>query len=149
MRSPNQFIDPNGVVPTYNWPLNHETEDTDSAGKVRNITYTAPTGHVGLVKEINDTDPFILSWSGSIFLKSQLVAMWQWFQLCERQTIFVQDFAGEKYEVIILQFKPARVRVARNTHDPANAPNHIWTYKLQMSVLNILAGALADAGVTV
>jgi hypothetical protein len=147
MRTANKFIDPAGIVPTYAWPINHEKEE--KSGKQRNVTNTAPTGNVGLVKEINAASPLQMTWKGQIFTKAQVTQMWKWWQLCESQTIFLEDFAGEKYEILIEEFDPVRVAVARNLHDQANAPTWIWEYTFMFSVIGILTGPLADAGVTV
>lgn len=147
MRTANKFIDPAGVMATFPWPVNHEKEE--KGAKQRNITNTAPTGVVGLVKEINASSPYTVTWKGKIFTKAHLTEMWRWWQLCESHTIFIEDFAGEKYEILIEEFDPVRVAVARNLHDPANAPTWIWEYTFSFSVMNFIAGPLADAAVTV
>lgn len=146
MRTSNIFIDPAGIRASYPWPLNHTVEE--KGGKARSVTNTAPTGVVGLVREVNSSGPITMTWKGKIFTVAQLTEMWHWWQLCETQTIFIQDFAGEKYEVMIEEFDPVRVAVARNLHDPANAPTWMWEYTITFSVLGILAGPLASAGVT-
>jgi hypothetical protein len=147
MRTANKFIDPAGVHATYPWPVNHEKEE--KGGKQRAVTSTAPTGIVGLVKEINSSGALTLTWKGKIFTKAQLTEIWKWWQLCESQTIFLEDFAGEKYEILIEEFDPVRIPVARNLHDPVNAPLWIWEYTFSFSVMAFIAGPLADAGVTV
>jgi hypothetical protein len=146
-RTANKFIDPAGVVPTFTWPLNHETEE--KAGKQRSITNTAPTGHVGLVKEVNDAGALSVTWKGKCLTKAHVTEMWRWWQLCESRTIFLEDFAGEKYEILIEEFDPVRKAVARNLHDQANAPIWIWEYTFTFSVMAFITGPLADAGVTV
>lgn len=146
-RTANQFIDPAGVRTTYSWPLNHEKEE--KGGKQRNVTSTAPTGNVGLVREVNEVGPLTITWKGKVFTKAQVTEMWRWFQLCNSQTIFIRDFSGEEYEVLIEDFDPVKVAVARNLHDQANAPTWIWEYTFSFTVLGIRAGPLADAGVTV
>lgn len=146
-RTANLFIDPAGVHPSYAWPINHTKEE--KGGKQRSVTNTAPTGNVGLVKEVNASSPLTMTWKGTIFTRAQVQEMWKWWQLCESQTIFLQDFAGEKYEVVIEEFDPVRVAVARNLHDQANAPTWIWEYTFTFSVMQMIAGPAADAGVTV
>jgi hypothetical protein len=147
MRTANIFIDPAGVQASYPWPVNHEKEE--KGGKQRNVTNTAPTGNVGLVKEINSSGPVTMTWKGKIFTKAHMTAMWRWWQLCESQTIFLQDFAGDEYEILIEEFDPVRLGVSRNLHDQANAPTWIWEYTFSFSILQFIKGPLADAGVIV
>lgn len=144
-RSPNMFVDPNGVRAAYSWPINHLEED--AVGQHRNIQFSAPTGHLGLVEHQGDADPLVLSWKGTILTRAQLVEMLKWFQLCQSQTIFLFDFAGDGYEVTWANFDPTRKAVARNQADLGNAPLWIWEYTAQFNVITFLAGPFAEAGV--
>jgi len=58
------------------------------------------------------------------------------------QTIYLTDFSGAQYEVLITDFTPVRKRVVRNVHDPVNAPTWIWTYSITMDVVTIISGYL-------
>ncbi|GAC1522418.1 MAG: hypothetical protein NVS3B1_07760 [Marmoricola sp.] len=144
-RRANLFVDPNGVRANYSWPVNHHTEEP--TGKHRNIRYSAPTAHVGLVKHLGDTDPLILRWKGSIFTRAQLVEMLKWFALCEQQTIYLTDFAGDAYEVLIVHFDPVRVALGGNPRDPVNAPNWKWEYTIEFTIIQMIAGTWFEAGV--
>lgn len=147
MRTANVFIDPRGGRASFPWPVNHEKEE--KGGKQRNITTSAPTSNIGLIREINASSPVTLTWKGKIFTRAHLQEMWAWWQLNESQTIYLQDFAGDTYEVIIEEFDPVRIAVARNLHDPTHAPTWMWEYTLQFTVLQLVSGVMHDAGVTV
>lgn len=139
-RIPNVFTDPlTGAQ--YAWPINHDTEE--SVGKKRGISHSAPTGLIGLNRQQADSSPLVLKWKGTILTRSQVVNMIAWWQICESRSIYIQDFEGNKYEVIIIDFQPQRVRVARNLRDLVNMPLHIVQYSIEMEVLNILAGVWA------
>lgn len=140
--SRNRFTDPRtGVI--YDWQTNHSEEE--STGKTRNITRTAPTGNVGLVKQQGDDGPLIIRLSGSIFHRAQYQQMWHWFQLSKGQTIYFTDFDNQKYEVQITSFLPKRVRRLSNRKDPS-MPYHYYTYTMEMEVYRVIAGDLV--GVT-
>lgn len=144
-RRANIFTDPNNVRPAYTWPLNHHTEEP--VGKHRNVRFSAPTAHIGLVRHLADTDPLILRWKGTILTRAQLVEMLAWFQLCESQTVYIEDFAGDKYETTIVHFDPVRSALTRNLRDPVNAPYWKWEYTIEFDIINIIAGPWAEAGV--
>lgn len=148
MRVANRFTNPaNGDV--YDWLLNHDEED--ESGKERLIERTAPTGrvgstNVGLVKQQGDDTPLLLKWRGKILERSQLVQMIAWYQLCESQTIYVRDFAGDEYEVVITAFKPLRHRTSFNPRGGSTNRLHYWTYSIEFEVLRVISGTWA--GVT-
>lgn len=139
-----RFVNPaNGGA--YDWLVNHS--DEGETGKTRNITRTANTGVVGLVKQQGDDGPYILKLSGTILHRSQLQQMWAWYALCRTQTIYFYDFDGQGFEVQITSFMPTRHRTLRNPRDPS-APLHYWTYNIEMEVYRFLNGDLVAAGVT-
>lgn len=133
----NQFIDPRGVRPTYNWAINHSEED--NFGRSRNIEYTARTGE-GLVMQQGDEPPVLIRIRGTILTKAQVQEMIAWYTLCKEQTIYFKDFAGDEYEVLITSFQPTRQRNVGNLRDQANAPYWHWTYEMQMDVVTVRSG---------
>lgn len=135
----NKFIEPTSNF-TYSWEVNHDAEET--FGQQRNISHSANTANVGLVRQQGAKEPLTLRYTGTILTLLQLQEMWGWFNACDTQTIHFEDFEGNKYEVIITSFLPIRKRVARNPRDPTNAPTHIWTYSIEMDVIQILSGPL-------
>jgi hypothetical protein len=137
-RSPNLFIDPAGRVADYSWPINHTTED--QVGRSRQMADGAPTSNMGLIPQQGAATPLVLTWKGTILTKAHLQAMIDWWMLCEGQTIYVQDFAGSRYEVLITDFAPTRRAVARNPQDPTHAPYNVWDYTLTMRVVTTLSG---------
>jgi hypothetical protein len=141
----NRFIDPAGVKDDYDWLVNH-TEEED-AGKTRTITRTAPTSNVGLVKQQGEEGPSILRFSGTILDRSQFRAFWEWYMLCNTQTIHFRDFDEQVYEVQITSFVPKRVRKLLSPQRDASLPNHYWTYTMEMEVYSYVDGDLKDLGV--
>jgi hypothetical protein len=136
-RTANRFTNPvNGVV--YDWPINHS--DEDEVGRDRGVTYEGNTGNVGLVAQQGELTPIVLRYTGTILTYAQLTGMIGWFNLCQTQTIYFTDFAGDSYEVIITAFKPKRLRAMRNPRGGTQAPTHYWTYSIEMSVLRVLSG---------
>lgn len=137
MHIPNVFYDPS-TGETYNWPLNHSSED--SLGKHRNIRFSAPTSHEGLLKQQADTEPMYLRWKGTILTRAQLRAMIYWYQKCEDHTIQITDPMDNGFEVLISYFDPVRRAVAFNNKDPENAPYVVWDYTIEMLVVTIIKG---------
>lgn len=142
--SRNRFVDPASGI-AYNWTINH-TEESEQ-GKTRNITRTASTAGVGIIRQQGDDGQLILKLSGTILHREQFRGFWQWYQLCRTQTIYFYDFDDQGYEVQITSFLYARKRTLRNPRDPS-APYHYWTYTMEMEVYNVLGGDLGYAGVT-
>lgn len=145
--SRNIFTDPKGVRTAYSWQINHSEEDT--FGKTRTVEHGANTGNTGLVKQQGDSSPLVIKVKGAILHKAQLEEMIAWWDMCEDQTIYFQDFAGDKYEVLITSFQPVRKRTIRNPRDFANAPLWWWTYDLEMEVVRIIPGLSPWEGVAV
>jgi len=134
----NVFIDPAGSRPDYPWAINHS--DEEEFGKKRNIEQGATTANNGFVKQQSDDSPLIIRVNGSILTQAQFEEMKAWWKLCESQTIYFRDFAGDEYEVIISEFLPTRHKTIRNPRDFANAPYWFWRYKMSMEVIRIRAG---------
>jgi hypothetical protein len=138
-RVSNRFTDP-ATGAFYDWRINHDTED--EGGRERQITLSGNTSGLGLVRQQGEQTPLTLKYSGSILHLSQLQAFWHWFQLCQSQTIFFRDFYGDEYEVTITTFSPVRHR-GENRND-ASIPHHYWTYTIEMQVLRVVSGTLAE-----
>lgn len=138
-RVSNRFTDPKtGAI--YDWRVNHDTEE--DVGRTRQITLSGNTSGLGLVRQQGAQTPLTLKLSGAILHLSQLEAMWHYFQLCESQTIYFRDFYGDEYEVTITAFSPVRKR-GENRNDPT-IPHHYYTYTLEMQVLQVRSGTLAE-----
>lgn len=143
--SRNRFTNPATGV-HYDWTVNHTEED--ETGKTRNITRSAPTGGVGLVRQQGDDGPYLLRYTGTILHRAQWQAMWAWFALCRTQTIYFADYDGQQYEVQITSFTGKRVRKLANTGKDPSIPHHNYTYTIEMEVYRFMAGDLAGSGVT-
>lgn len=139
-RVANQFYDPL-TAETYDWPINHETEE--AFGQERTVSTEANTSNLGLVRVQGDRQPMNLRLSGKALTRDQRDAFWHWFRLCETRTIHFRDVEGNVFEVQILAYNPIRVRAARNNRDLVNAPTWIYTYTMSMDVLQVVSGPLA------
>lgn len=142
----NRFEDPSGALTAYDWQVNHSEEE--EGGQSREVDHTANTGLTGLVRQQGAADPIMLSYKGTILHRAQVVQMLRWWEACRTRTVFFQDYAGDRYEVVITSFKPQRLRTEHNPRDSASAPLWYWKYTLVMEVVTNLAGPYAEAGVT-
>lgn len=134
----NVFTNPaNGQ--TWAWPINHSAEQ--EVGRDRGVTFEANSANTGLVKQQGALAPLVLRYEGTILDPAQLQAMLAWQALCETQTIYFTDFAGDSYEVLITSFRPTRKRTLRNPRHPELL--HYWTYSIELTVVRILAGVYA------
>lgn len=139
MRVSNRFTDP-ATGTFYDWHINHDTEE--DGGRTRQITLSGNTSGLGLVRQQGAQTPLTLKYSGSILRRVQLQQFWHFFQLCQSQTIFFRDYYGDEYEVTITAFDPVRHR-GENRNDPT-IPHHYWTYTMEMQVLRVVSGTLAE-----
>lgn len=140
-----RFINPASGV-SYSFQVNHDEED--EMGKARAITRLANTGLVGAVRQQGDDGPLLLRWSGKILHREQYRQMWAWFALSRNQTIHIEDFDGQKWEVQITSFQPKRVRKLSYSGKDPSMPHHYYTYRLEMEVYGFISGDMVTAGVT-
>lgn len=139
---PNQFIDPLGFQPLYNWPINHLTESP--RGHTRTTTAVAPTGGIGLVRQQGSETPLSLVLQGTILTEAQRLAMIFWWVLCRTQTILFNEFDGETYEVLITDYKEQKIATTYNRTDPT-IPYHYYTYTMTMDVIKTVSGSFLSA----
>lgn len=138
----NVFSDPAGVRTPWAWDFNHAEEG--ETGLDAGVQATANTGGVGFILQQDDVAPRTLSFTGSILKRAQLVQMLQWTHLSEQHSIYLTDFAGDKYEIVITSFRTARKR-GRNVRGGTQAPMWYWTYTLEATILRELIGPYAEA----
>lgn len=136
-RVANRFTDPYNAY-YYDWQVNHN--DEGEFGKDRNITESAPTGTIGLIKQQGEQAPLVLELKGKILHKNQHNNFIYFWQICDEHSIYFRDFAGNDFEVLITAFKPIRKPCARNLADIANMELFTIDYTLRMEVLKIRAG---------
>jgi hypothetical protein len=141
----NYFIDPS-TLEVYKWHLNHRPDGDKGTEKKRNIEATANSGNVGLIRQQSDDEPLSLKREGDILHSDQEIAMWQWFQRCKSRTIYFVEFNGDAYEVQITDLKVERLGVVAVT--AAGGKRYYAKYDLEMTVYAMLAGVLAEAGIT-
>lgn len=132
----NTFEDPNGVRTAYPWLVNHDEEG--DFGKRRTIQHGANTANTGLVRQQSDDEPLIMRLSGTILHQSQYDEMIAWFALSKTQTIYFEDFSGDRYEILFTSFQPKRQKTIKNPRDFANAPYWFWKYELEFEVVRFL-----------
>jgi hypothetical protein len=135
MRAPNVFRDPATGV-TYNWAVNHTEES--SIAKSRQMADGGATDNIGLVPQQGAATPLILTWKGTFFDPEQLTEFLHFWELCEDHSIYLTDFAGDLYEVLITDFSPQRVAANRNPKFPDLT--WVWTYDITMRVLTAFSG---------
>lgn len=146
-RIPNRFHDRAGMLADYLWAINHNEES--NFGKSTAIEHTANTGQTGHVRQQGTAEPLKISLKGTALTDEQDTEFWRWWAACNtppnRRTIFFTDVAGAQYEVIITGYDSPRQRVARNPRQVDKPWTHVWS--MEMEVINIISGPLADAGV--
>lgn len=135
MRQPNKFIDPNGVIGDYAWTINHSTED--EVTNTRQMGDGAATDDIGLMPQQGTRSPINFHWHGTIFNQTDKTIMDAWYALCEVQSIYLQDFTGSAYEVLITDWNVKRVGVAWNKR--GGIP-FLWQYTISIRVLKVLVG---------
>lgn len=136
MRVGNQWIDPAGVVPTYVWQVNHNEETP--VGKSRQMADGAPTSNLGLIPQQGAATPLVFTLKGTFFDDNQHAQNLKFWQLCEGQTVYWQDFNNNLYEVLITDYEAERKAVARNPKFPDQT--YIWQYTITMRVITALSG---------
>lgn len=137
-RTPNIFANPK-TGQTYRWPVNHETAEPIT--KSRQMADGAPTSNIGLIPQQGAATPLILQWKGKIFDPAQHDAFIQWWQLCEEQTIYLTDFKGNQYEVLITDFSPQEIACARNPRFPDL--RYYYEYTFIFRVVRVISGPWA------
>lgn len=130
-----RFIDPTGVLATYDWQVNHSDEE-DSEFR-RNLERTSTTSGVGFVRQQGEDSPILIRWTGTALHKNQMATMIDYYNACKTRTIHLRDFEGYKYEVIVTDLNYKRVRTLRNPRDPS-IPLHYYTYSINFEVINFL-----------
>lgn len=135
VRLPNTFSDPAGIVPAYPWPVNHTTEEETDASRA--ISDGAPTSDIGLLPQQGVQKPLILVWKGTLFTAAEKANMDAWYGLCDSQSIYLTDFSGSHYEILITDWAALRKGVAQNMR--GKLP-WVWEYTLTMRILRVISG---------
>lgn len=126
-----RFRDGAGVLPTYEFEVNHYEEE--QAQRTHGMRRTANTSGTGYVRQQGGKSPDILSFSGAILTQSQYDAMVDYFEACSTRTVFFREYTGEEREVIITSFAPRRIATAKNLREPSLM--HYWRYSIEMEVV--------------
>ena len=138
MAGRDKFIDP-ATENSYEWEVNHSYEGDEGNAKKRSITETANTGNVGLVKQQCSAEGMVLKRSGAFFTLNQEEEFWYWFQLCQSQTIYFEEFDGSKFEVQIVNYDPRRIGTSGLSK---NGKGYYVKWTMEMIVYAVLAGPM-------
>lgn len=139
------FINP-ATAFTYVWHRGYEAEE--DAGKTRQVSGTANTGNTGRVRQQGDAGPYVRTLHGKIVHGEQHKQFWQFFELCNTQTIHFRDWDGAVYEVQITSLNMKQIsRLPATAPDPGmNRTYYEWT--LAMEVYAFVSGRMQTAGVS-
>lgn len=143
-RTPNVFTDP-ATGETYAWQFNHLTE---GGGLARNLTVSSPTSLGILIRQQAADGAVTLAWSGTALTRHQHQQFLLWYQKCKHHSIFLTDFAGDQFEVVITAYDPKRKAVAvnpreRNSTPSVGAPLWVYDFTLTMEIIRAIAGDYA------
>jgi len=142
-RLPNIFHDPAGRRSDYHWTINHS--DETEVPRSYQMGNGAPTGNIGLLPQQGQPLPIVFQWKGTALTQEQVTELQQWFTLCgggipgaPAQSIYLTDFMGEEFEVLITDLGITRKGVAWNRRGGVPL---IWEYTISMRVLSIISSA--------
>lgn len=140
-RTANVFTDPTDGS-SYAWAFNHLTE---SGGLAHNITVSAPTSLGILLRQQAADSALSFAWSGTALTRDQHRQFLAWYQKCKAHTIFLTDFAGDEFEVLITAYDPKRKAVAGNPRErnlAANVGAPLWVYEftITMDIIRAISG---------
>lgn len=124
----------------YVWERNPNPDGESPFGRTIPIARTPTTNGGFQVWQQGDPGPMVRQMKGRILTLHQFVEFWAWFKLSLHQTIWLHDGLSGKYEGQITSFQPQLVGVARNPRDPAGAPNNVWDYTMDFTVMAALEG---------
>lgn len=134
-----------GGIGTYSFTINHS--DEEQSGRSASVQRTAPVGGMGFIYQIGDSGPLTIHWKGTILDRSQVQAMWGYYDICNglsgsnRRTIHLIDFTGARFEVLFTSFQPIRVRAVNNPRGTTPAEKlYYYTYDATFDVINVVSG---------
>jgi hypothetical protein len=136
---------------TYEFATNPEWDAETQQGtgyqeKVRQIERTSNTGNIGATRQQGDDGAFILNWQFAIYSAAQEQAMWSWYELSGKQSIYLTDFDGEEYEGQLTTVGRMRQGAAGGPQD-TNSRGFYAIYVVQFEVWVFRSGMIATAGV--
>lgn len=134
-RQSNFFVDPSGGFPPYAWYINHSEEE--EVQNSRQMGSGAPTSDIGLIPQQGERYPLVFQWKGTLFRQVDKNEMDFWYELCQVHSIYLIDFSGSSYEIIITDWNVQRVPVSVNKR--GGVP-WLWKYSITMRILNVLSG---------
>jgi hypothetical protein len=132
---------------TYVWPVNPTWDAiTQPATKAITIERTSNTANVGAMKQQGDTGPYIQHWEPLIFHEAHELALWEWWALSLKQTIYMTDWNDETYEVQIVTLGRQWIGAAGGPGD-TKARCGYAKYVIEFEVYRFVSGLMATAGV--
>lgn len=134
----------------YDWPVNPSWDAESKAGtgyqqKARQIERTSNTGNNGATRQQGDDGPYILHWEFPCFTGAHEKALFQWYALCDTQSIYLNDLDGEQYEGQIITLGRMRSGVSAGPGD-ITTRGFYSQMLMEFEVYHFLTGLLKDSG---
>lgn len=132
---------------TYVWPYNPPYTAMQPAGKSISIDRTSNTGNVGPVKQQGDDGPYIIKWDILVFTDAHEAALWLWYELSRKQSIYLTDFRNSQYEGQIIELSFQEIGAMKGPGD-TDARGFYQKCTFGFEVWRFISGPQATAGVT-
>lgn len=131
----------------YEWAYNPPFDGIpQGSGKTLAIERLANTGNVGAVKQQGDDGPFILHYEPLIWTAAHQAAMWMWYKLSKKQSIYFTSFTGDEYEGQITTLTQQEIGATGGPGD-TNARGYYVKMVFEFEVWRTVSGMLHDVGV--
>lgn len=141
------FTDPRTAT-TYTWPFNPGYQaETQATGKTVPIQRTSNTGNVGAVRQQGDAGPAIIHWEFDVFHTTHEAALLAWFELSQKQSIYLTDFEGEQNEGQIIVMTRQRIGAVGGPGDMIAAFGFYEKFVFEFEIWRFISGAFHTAGV--
>lgn len=133
------YVRDNLLGDDFTWEVNPNGQEEVQRG--RNISYSSPTGYVGLIRQQGDRQPFVIRYKGRALTDNHWRQMNYFHAISEQRTLFFRDIDDDEYQVTIPEFRWTRVPVAFNPRDPTYAPYWVWDYVIGFDVFAVMPGS--------
>lgn len=131
------------AVPTdYSWLVNHSAEGALSHRRA--VTHGAQNPDVGLVRQQGPSDSLVLKVQGTILDESQKAQFDAFWAACAHRALFYEDWPGDSYEVVLVNWDCRRVRTPANPRH--TELDYVYAYSLDLEVVTVFSGAESRVG---
>jgi hypothetical protein len=125
---------------SFEWPINHSSEDTLTLG--RTVEHGAPSQTLNVVRQQSAQGPLLYRLQGTILDPAQRTSLQEFFDAGESSTVIFHHAEGDEYEVILTSLDMPAEKVGVNPQFPDLY--HVWRVRLEMLILHVRAGLLAE-----